>query len=296
MISKFGHVTVSNDGTENERIEQVQRLLREKVQQCFAREVSNVRRSLRVGKPGVALPESYLSSVVENMATTRSSFMKDAGQFLTLICVLFAGSGLVAAQAYSTSGAKQISLWIAAIGIVATVFPVVNALHQKARAVYEFYVAAVIHAAIVHAAVSLDRSHPWFDYVYRDLEGLLICDLPKCVADGHFVAPAVEKDWRQALMSAWVRTSSAWEQQRFGRIFHLFGTTPDNKGLNLLQSFERLLSLAERTALVALVLGLVFAFLSYSPESEGSTKSEVPQAIDSKTDAGEVSKTSKSPK
>jgi hypothetical protein len=158
--------------------------LRDQLQKCFDNEVKAVRKAFRGSKGQISIPETYLSSLVERMGSSRIAFMTDAGQFLTLLIILLFAAAMIAAQVPATRGVWRWPLWIASEFMFGIVPIVAFALRDKAIAIYEFYVASVIHAAVVHAAFSLSHAHPWF--AEHGIAGQQSeCDHAVCFAAAH---------------------------------------------------------------------------------------------------------------
>lgn len=245
--------------------------LRAHLRKCFDDEVKAVRKAFRGSKGQISIPETYLSSLVERMGSSRIAFMTDAGQFLTLLIILLFAAAMIAAQVPATRGVWRWPLWIASEFMFGIVPIVAFALRDKAIAIYEFYVASVIHAAVVHAAFSLSHAHPWFAYVYRDLNGAEVKDVSPNGDPLHLNPQVIQKDWKQILVRTWTRTSSnVLNYETSPRIFQwLDQCLGASKGqLNLLRSFEKLLALACWIAVIAFVLNVVGLWLWWGPSPE----------------------------
>lgn len=233
--------------------------LSEVVRKCFEDEVLKARRALTSSRPSVAsITSGYLATVIEHMTTTRSFFMDDARQFITLVLAPFFASGLVGANSFAEGIAPRDATILRgiALAIVFIILPVTYALESKAKAAYEFYVASAIHAAIMHSAVSLGGCHHWFAHVYRCIDGIV--DKDKEGIDRF----AASLHWKQVLINSWMRSSS---QDSRG-------------GGNLFQSFNLLLRISKGAAYAVLFLGLVFTCTHASSESAKSSPSHQTQS------------------
>ncbi len=190
--------------------------------------------------------EGYLGASVQHIAQSRSIFMDDAKQLITLVLAIFIGAAVLGSFASNEelSERESIVLWIAAITIVTFIFPIATAVEAKARAAYDLYVAAAIHAALLHEAVGHGESHEWFAHVHRNIAE--IEDDDKCGIRDFDVA----KHWKRVLIERWMKSSSA-ANYRWNLLKPRSG--------NLLHSFNHLTRWSRIGAIAAMLLGLVFA-------------------------------------
>lgn len=203
-----------------------------KIHERFDAEVKEIQQSLPFTSDSSTWL-GYLASSIEQVANARSIFMDDVRHLTTLILAIFVGAAIIAAQAISLPIVESIVLLTAAIGIILFVFPVANAAEAKSRAAYEFYVASSIHAALVHSAAGVTKSHQWFCHVHRNMREIRNCQ---------------DEDWKTKLIQQWMKSSSATDQDAG----------------NLYISYNRLLSNARIAAKSAVAFGLVFGLTHLS--------------------------------
>ena len=205
--------------------------------------------------------DSYLSTSLEQITTTRSLFMDDARNLVTLVLAIFVASALLASYGASLNDEAEFCLvMLASILTTLLVIPLKELYLSKTRAAYDLYISSILHACVIHEAVGLEKSNLWFYHVKRSIRCLRY--LPKNAKEslaqdivGPFISRGENITQVQLMGELAVRWKSliayAWRDSD-GDDAH------SDKSTNLLKSFKRLIDHVVRVAWLA--AGLLFCF------------------------------------
>lgn len=165
--------------------------------------------------------EAYLIATLQGVADARKILVEDAQRMITLLFTILAGAAALVVfgiELGKTDSTDALLVLAIAFSLFLCTPCLCVAARRKVRNAYEFYVAAALHATLVHAGKTLDGGHQWMVRV-REIISLLDA--------AHAAQPrSTPLDFHGDVILRWMRHG---------------GSLEDRSGPNLLQAYAPLL-------------------------------------------------------
>ncbi len=215
------------------------RCVRKQVRRGFRKAVAGIRKKLSAAGDTKTIDDvlgsGYLGESLGHVNDGRDAFTGDARQLVALVMIMFVGAAIIQYVALTaTLRASQSFLLSLSSLLLASFTPwVIDAVGRKAAASYEYYVAASIHAYVVHEAAGCGNSHAWFAHAKRCIDSATLKNYNALSCP------------RGSVSQEWVRVAICrWED-----------STSRGDGRNLLQAFYNLVFTAYCAAAISCFVG-----------------------------------------
>ncbi len=189
------------------------------------------------------LGSGYLGASLGHVNDGREAFTGDARQLVALVMVIFIGAAIIQYVALTARlRAGQSFLLSLSSLLLASFTPwVIDAVRRKAAASYEYYVAASVHAYVVHEAAGCGNSHAWFAHAKRCIDSATLKNYNAL----SYPRGSVSQEWVRVAICRWEDSVS-----RGG-------------GRNLLQAFNNLVITAYFAAGISCFVGALLLLANH---------------------------------